>query len=77
MVKFKCHRCGVEHVDELEKYDKHPESYGYLHNLNLPKGWDDMLNVWLLCPDCAAKHKAFMNGEAVEGVNQWQENTDE
>ena len=38
MVKFKCFRCGVEHIDELEKYDKDPQSYGYLHSLSLPKG---------------------------------------
>lgn len=70
MVKFKCHRCGVEHIDELEKYDKDPQSYGYLHNLSLPKGWVDLLHGPLLCPACVAKYKAFMEGEAVEEVDR-------
>lgn len=65
MVRFTCKRCGRTQVENLEDMDKDPESYGYLHNLKKPKGWNNLhIHGPLLCPECLQAYAAFMQKEA-------------
>ena len=64
LVKFTCRRCGKEQIDPLEDHkDDDHESYGYLHRIHPPKGWEDLLHGPLLCPECVRAYAAFMNNE--------------
>lgn len=66
LVKFTCLRCGKEHIDPLEAHkDDDPESYGHLHSIKPPKGWDNLLiHGPLLCPECLRAYALFMrNGK--------------
>lgn len=65
MVKFTCRRCGAERIDELAAHkDDDPESYGYLHHLKPPEGWDDLLlGGPVLCPECIKAFVKFMSNE--------------
>ena len=58
-VKFTCSRCGITiHLP----YDKVMigEHYGYLHNSELPDGWEKEGYSRIFCSDCAAAFKKFM-----------------
>jgi hypothetical protein len=58
MAEFTCRRCGATSTRPLQECDKDPESYGYLHRLEAPQGWEDVDGIGLLCKDCMA---ALMN----------------
>lgn len=61
MVEFTCQRCGRTQIENLEDVDKDKESYGYLHNLNKPEGWEQLHGYGpLLCPECVRAYVAFM-----------------
>ena len=64
MVKYTCQRCGRTQLEKLEDMDKDPESYGHLHNLMRPKGWEKIhLHGPLLCPECIRAYVAFLKNE--------------
>ena len=60
-IKFTCYRCEKT---EFLPYDKvmDKDSYGYLHNSDLPKDWATVGYGTILCPDCAKAYKLFMGG---------------
>lgn len=63
-VRFTCRRCGRTQIENLEDMDKGSESYGYLHNLKKPEGWDNLhIHGPLLCPECNKAYDAFMQNE--------------
>lgn len=62
MVKFTCRRCGREIVEELEAHaDDLTESYGQLHVIKPPEGWQELPYGPLLCSECYEAFLKFMN----------------
>lgn len=63
MIKFTCQRCGMWQIESLESCCKNSGvTYGYLHNIEPPKDWRQLLHGPLLCPDCYKKYEQFMEG---------------
>ena len=62
LVKFTCRRCGFEKIDPLEAHkDDDPRGYGYLHYIDPPAGWREiMYGPMLLCPACIKALENFM-----------------
>lgn len=60
MVKFTCFRCKKS---ESLPYDAvmNGETYGYLHNSDLPEDWEKVgYGSTILCPECSKQYKLFM-----------------
>lgn len=74
VIKFTCRRCGKETYLPFKNAMK-GDTYGYLHNSEVPKGWRGM-GLWngLICEECAGKFDEFMNpgrqARAAEGVSE-------
>ena len=62
LVEFKCQRCGKIHLQPLKEAAHYSgDHYEYLHNLRVPKGWDDHIYTgYLICDTCLEKFKSFM-----------------
>lgn len=59
MISYTCRRCGAVEYHPLKQMFE-PESYGYLHNTKLPKGWREV-DYFLLCPSCTQEFKNFVD----------------
>lgn len=65
LVEFKCFRCKKTVVRPLgECMEESKECYRGLYDLRPPKTWEDGGFYYpMFCPECAEKHKRFMNNE--------------
>lgn len=69
LVRFTCHRCGAQKIEELGPHNHDdPDGGGHLQYIEPPKGWDELAFGPLLCPECLEAFTDFMGGQKeVEG----------
>ncbi len=65
MIQFTCGRCKVT---SFCSYDEmmDGETYGYLRNSKLPKGWGKISYSIIACPTCVKEFEKFMHPDRIE-----------
>lgn len=68
-VEFKCRRCGATHYEPLKQANERSgnESYGYLHNINIPPEWSKIAYGTIVREKCAKAYVEFMQGGSGNG----------
>lgn len=61
MIRFTCRRCGVQEIVPLTREMVDDTTYGNLHFVKPPQGWEELSHGPLLCPACVEAYKDFMN----------------
>ena len=62
-IEFTCYRCKKVRCEDLEPLAG-SEGYGYLHNIDKPKGWTDyLIGSRLLCDTCTAELEEFFQNK--------------